>query len=209
MKPLSVRRKLLLLCVTAVFITACQTGSDEIIEDSTTIDGVDQSQLDGVDQSQLDGVDGTVDDVDSGLTALEDGSVGSAIAFGDEKESAQSMLDKADSVISNRVIYFQFDSAKISENSLSTLEAHGSFIAGNGNVSVRLEGHSDERGSREYNIALGDRRAQSVRRVLMFHGATVAQLETISYGEEQPAMSGHTDDSWSKNRRVEIVYQVN
>jgi peptidoglycan-associated lipoprotein len=207
MKASNVRSKVLLLCITAVFITACQTGSDEIIEDSTTFDGVDQSQLEGFDGSS----DGSIDGVDSDLTALEDSSDGSAIAFGDETEaeSAQVMLDKADSDISSRVIYFQFDSAKVSEDSLGTLEAHGSFIASNGNVSVRLEGHSDERGSREYNIALGDRRAQSVRRVLLFQGASTDQLETISYGEEQPAMSGHTEDAWSKNRRVEIVYQVN
>ncbi|MFT4606932.1 MAG: peptidoglycan-associated lipoprotein [Urechidicola sp.] len=195
MKSFNVRHKFLFLCITGLFITGCQTGSDEIIEDSTTVDGVDQSQLGGFGGSDL--------------TALEDGSDGSAIAFGDETDSPQAMLDKADSTLSNRVIYFQFDSAKVSEESLNTLEEHGSFIASNGNVSVRLEGHSDERGSREYNIALGDRRAQSVRRILMFQGASVDQLETISYGEEQPAMSGHTDDAWSKNRRVELVYQVN
>lgn len=201
MKVSNVRSKLAFLCITAVFITACQTGSDEIIDDTTTIDGVDQSQLEGY--------DGSIDGVDSDLTALEDGSDGSAIAFGDETASAQAMLDDADAAIASRVIYFQFDSAKISEDSLSTLEAHGNFIASNGNVSVRLEGHSDERGSREYNIALGDRRAQSVRRVLLFQGASVDQLETISYGEEQPAMTGHTEDAWSQNRRVEVVYQVN
>lgn len=208
MKASNVGRKLLLLCITAVFITACQTGSDEGIEDGLTMDGVDQSQLEPFDGS----IDGSLGGIDSDLTPLEDGSDASAIAFGDETgaaQSAQAMLDEADSALSNRVIYFEFDSAKINEDSLSRLEAHGSFIASNGNVSVRLEGHSDERGSREYNIALGDRRAQSVRRVLLFQGASVDQLETISYGEEQPAMSGHTEDAWSKNRRVEIVYQVN
>jgi peptidoglycan-associated lipoprotein len=74
---------------------------------------------------------------------------------------------------------------------------------------VRLEGHADERGSREYNIALGDRRAQSVRRVLLFQGASTDQIETVSYGEEQPAMSGHTEEAWAKNRRVELIYTVN
>ena len=74
---------------------------------------------------------------------------------------------------------------------------------------MRLEGHTDERGSREYNIALGDRRAQSVRQVLLFQGASVDQIDTVSYGEEQPAVSGHTEDAWSKNRRVELIYQVN
>ncbi|MFQ3188603.1 MAG: peptidoglycan-associated lipoprotein [Gammaproteobacteria bacterium] len=201
MNSFNVRRKLLFLCVTSLFITACQTGSDEIIENSTTMDGVDQSQLEPF--------DGSTNGVDSSLTALEDGSDGSAIALGDEAESPQAMLDKADSALSNRVIYFQFDNSSVSEDSLKSLEAHGSFIADNSNVSVRLEGHSDERGSREYNIALGDRRAQSVRQILLFQGASVDQLETVSYGEEQPAMLGHTDDAWSKNRRVELVYQVN
>jgi peptidoglycan-associated lipoprotein len=74
---------------------------------------------------------------------------------------------------------------------------------------VRLEGHTDERGSREYNIALGDRRAQSVRRVLLFQGASSDQVETVSYGEEEPAVSGHDEAAWSKNRRVELIYKVN
>ena len=207
MMLLNARSKILFLCVTAVLISACQTGSDEIIEDSTAIDGVEQSQLECSEVST--DTSGTAAD----LTVLEDGSDNSAIAFDDEAQSKadspQVMLDKADSDIANRVIYFQYDSAKISEDSLSTIEAHGNFIASNKNVSARLEGHSDERGSREYNIALGDRRAQSVRRVLLFQGASSDQLETISYGEERPVMTSHTDDSWSKNRRVELVYEVN
>jgi peptidoglycan-associated lipoprotein len=204
MKLSSVRTKILLLCMTAMFISACQTGSDEIIEDSTTIDGVEQAQLGGSEVS----AEGITD-----LTALEDGSDSSAIAFDDEAlvkaESPQAMLDKADSNIANRVIYFEYDSAKISDDSLSMIEAHGNFIASNGNVSARLEGNTDERGTREHNIALGDRRAQSVRRLLMFQGASADQLETISYGEERPAVLGHTEDAWAKNRRVEIVYEVN
>ena len=204
MKLSSVRTKILLLCMTAMFISACQTGSDEIIEDSTTIDGVEQAQLGGSEVS----AEGITD-----LTALEDGSDSSAIAFDDEAlvkaESPQAMLDKADSNIANRVIYFEYDSAKISDDSLSMIEAHGNFIASNGNVSARLEGNTDERGTREHNIALGDRRAQSVRRLLMFQGASAGQLETISYGEERPAVTGHTEDAWAKNRRVEIVYEVN
>jgi peptidoglycan-associated lipoprotein len=119
------------------------------------------------------------------------------------------MLEQTEGALANRIIYFEFDSAKLSSESIQILETHGNFIAGNGEVSVRLEGHADERGSREYNIALGDRRAQSVRRVLLFQGASVDQLETVSYGEEQPVMSGHTEEAWSKNRRVELIYTVN
>ncbi len=120
MNSFNVRRKLLFLCVTSLFITACQTGSDEIIENSTTMDGVDQSQLEPF--------DGSTNGVDSSLTALEDGSDGSAIALGDEAESPQAMLDKADSALSNRVIYFQFDNSSVSEDSLKSLKLMAALL---------------------------------------------------------------------------------
>lgn len=118
------------------------------------------------------------------------------------------MLEDPQSPLTERVFYFDFDSAKVSDDSLPALEAHGNFIAAHGNVSVRLEGHGDERGSREYNIALGDRRAQTVRRLLLFQGASDQQIEAISYGEEKPADAAHTEAAWAKNRRVELIYDV-
>ncbi len=129
-------------------------------------------------------------------------------AYQEDVLTAQELLEQADSPLSSRVIYFDYDSAKISDDSLALLEAHGNFIAGNGNVYVRLEGHADERGSREYNIGLGDRRAQSVRRMLLFQGSSSDQIDTISYGEEQPAVLGHDESAWTQNRRVELVYTV-
>ncbi len=131
-----------------------------------------------------------------------------ASALEQETLSAQELLDQQDTPLATRVIYFEYDSAKVDDASLALLEAHGNFVAANGNVFVRLEGHADERGSREYNIGLGDRRAQSVRRILMFQGASSDQLDTISYGEERPAQLGHDESSWSQNRRVELVYEV-
>ena len=86
------------------------------------------------------------------------------------------------------------------------LRAHARQLQGNPNMRVRLEGHADERGSREYNIALGERRAQAVRQVLQLQGASSTQLSTVSYGEERPAELGHDETSWEKNRRVELVY---
>jgi peptidoglycan-associated lipoprotein len=118
-------------------------------------------------------------------------------------------LAQTDGPLSNRTIYFEFDSAALTDESIAILETHGSFIAGNGEVSVRLEGHADERGSREYNIGLGDRRAQSVRRVLLFQGAATGQIDTVSYGEEQPVDPGHNEAAWARNRRVELIYTVN
>ena len=131
-----------------------------------------------------------------------------ASVFQQETLTAQQLLEQEDSPIASRVIYFEYDSAKVSDDSMVLLEAHGDFIAGNGNVNVILNGHADERGSREYNIALGDRRAQSVRRILLFQGASTGQIESISYGEEKPAVFGHDEESWSKNRRVELEYAV-
>jgi peptidoglycan-associated lipoprotein len=105
-----------------------------------------------------------------------------------------------------RVIYFDFDSSDIRNEYVDVIAAHGRFLAGNATVRVRLEGHSDERGSREYNIGLGERRSQTVKRALMLQGVQEAQIATVSYGEERPAAAGSDDNAWSKNRRVEIVY---
>jgi len=143
-------------------------------------------------------------------TGLDGSDTGDGSAIVDSAPlTVAEILEQSEGALANRTIYFEFDSAKLTSESIEILETHGDFVAGNGEVSVRLEGHADERGSREYNIALGDRRAQSVRRVLLFQGASSDQVETVSYGEEQPAVSGHDEDSWSKNRRVELIYTVN
>jgi peptidoglycan-associated lipoprotein len=87
------------------------------------------------------------------------------------------------------------------------LTAHAQYLTTNPGASVRLEGHADETGSREYNIGLGERRAQAVRRILMLQGASASQLTTVSYGEERPAALGSDEESYSLNRRVELVYE--
>ena len=103
-------------------------------------------------------------------------------------------------------IYFDYDSSEIRADFNDMLRAHARQLAQNPNMRVRLEGHADERGSREYNIALGERRAQAVRQVLQLQGASSTQLSTVSYGEERPKELGHDDTSWAQNRRVELVY---
>ena len=105
------------------------------------------------------------------------------------------------------VVYFEYDEADILPEFNALLQAHGQFLAQNPNTQLRLEGHADERGSREYNIGLGERRAQAVRRVLMLQGAGGQQLTTVSYGEERPAQTGSDDEAWRLNRRVELVYR--
>jgi peptidoglycan-associated lipoprotein len=109
-------------------------------------------------------------------------------------------------LLAKRTIYFDFDSSEIKGEGTDIVAAHAKYLAANPATRVRLEGHTDERGSREYNIGLGERRAQAVRRALLLQGAGDAQISTVSYGEERPAVPGHDEAAWAKNRRVEIVY---
>jgi len=104
------------------------------------------------------------------------------------------------------VIYFAFDSDSISPEDQALVAAHARFLSGKAGVRLRLEGHTDERGSPEYNIGLGERRAQAVRRALGLQGIADSRLATVSYGEERPAASGENEDAYSRNRRVELVY---
>lgn len=104
-----------------------------------------------------------------------------------------------------RVVYFDFDSSEIRPEYAAVIASHARRLASNVTLTVRLEGHTDERGSREYNIALGERRAQAVRRALLLQGAGDNQVATVSYGEERPAADGMTEEAWAQNRRVEIV----
>ena len=105
-----------------------------------------------------------------------------------------------------RIIYFAFDSDSISSDDQALIAAHARFMAGRTGVRIRLEGHTDERGTREYNIGLSERRAQAVRRVLGLQGVVDSRLSTVSYGEERPAVAGEDESAYSKNRRVEIIY---
>lgn len=104
------------------------------------------------------------------------------------------------------IVYFDYDSSQIRSEFLPLLAAHARYANRFRTASIRLEGHSDERGSREYNIALGERRARAVLGALQLQGVPAAQLDTVSYGEERPAVSGSSEASWSRNRRVEITY---
>lgn len=116
-------------------------------------------------------------------------------------------LDDPASLLSNRTVYFEYDSSEISGPDRPVIEAHGRYLADNPSAAVTLEGHADERGSREYNIALGERRANAVRQLMTLLGAGGAQIRVVSYGEERPAVEGHDESAWSRNRRVEIIYR--
>ena len=104
------------------------------------------------------------------------------------------------------VIYFDLDSSQVHPDDRIVVEAHAQFLARESEAQIVLEGHADERGSREYNVALGERRANGVRDMLRVLGVPDHQIRTVSYGEERPAAIGHEEVSWSRNRRVEFAY---
>lgn len=104
------------------------------------------------------------------------------------------------------VIYFDYDKAEIKSEFVPVIAAHARYLNGGANRRIRIEGHTDERGSREYNIGLGERRAQAVRRALMLQGVTDGQVTTVSYGEERPAVPGNDESAYGRNRRAELSY---
>ena len=142
--------------------------------------------------------EGTADDPGSG----EVGTTGTLPEDGVEG----SPLVDADGADLPLVIYFDFDSSEVHPDDRVVVEAHAQYLARDGAAEVVLEGHADERGSREYNVALGERRANGVRDMLRLLGVADHQVRTISFGEEKPAVTGHEEGSWSRNRRVEFAY---
>jgi len=139
-------------------------------------------------------------------TSLDDAAEAQTYGTEEDDRSGMSSLDDPQSLLAVRIIYFEYDSSDIKSEDRATVEAHASYLVANPNTNMTLEGHADERGSREYNLALGERRAQTVKRQMTLLGASPNQIRTVSYGEERPAIDDHDDYSWSQNRRVEIIY---
>lgn len=144
-----------------------------------------------------DPTDSTYDSEDGADT---DGMGGSGLGEGENID-----YDPSQGELTN-IIYFDFDSSEVRAEDAETIARHAMQLANDTQLNVRLEGHADERGSREYNIGLGERRAQTVRRMFLIQGAAAGQISTVSFGEERPAAFGNDEDSWAQNRRVEIKY---
>lgn len=115
-------------------------------------------------------------------------------------------LNDPSNLLSQRVIFFDYDKSAIRPEYMVLINTHAKLLAKYPNLKMRLEGHADERGSREYNVALSEARSQSVKRIMALQGAQNSQMRTIGYGEEVPVVRGHNQQSWQKNRRVEIKY---
>lgn len=154
--------------------------------------------------SILDGNSSFVGDThELGDTHVESYGITDGALLSPEEIAAQK---KAES-LGRTVFYFGFDQSSISEEDKKSLISHAQYLKDSPSARVVLEGHTDERGTTEYNLALGERRALSVRRFLMSHGVGSEKMRMVSYGEELPAVIGSTEEAYSKNRRVEMRYQ--
>ncbi|MEO8137268.1 MAG: peptidoglycan-associated lipoprotein Pal [Betaproteobacteria bacterium] len=111
------------------------------------------------------------------------------------------------SILSKRSVYYDLDSFVIKDEFKPMIEAHGRFLRDNRNAHVIVQGNTDERGGSEYNLALGNKRAESVKRMFSLLGVQEAQIETISFGKEKPRNAGHDESAWNENRRSDLVYQ--
>ena len=145
-----------------------------------------------------------VDDSNASGTGIDDGAETQVIVG--EGDYTGNEINDPNSPLANRVVYFEYDSSAVRAEDQATLEAHAAYLGDNPNATIRLIGHTDERGSREYNLALGERRALSIRQILMLQGASVQQFQVTSFGEERPESEGFDEGAWQQNRRVELIY---
>jgi len=174
-----------LIIAAAILVAGCG-GSD------TTKDAAPSVEDRGISNDEMNDIDSAVS------TGIDEPDPYSQSALGDPNDP--------DGPLSVRVIYFEYDSSNVRADFRTTIEAHAAYLAANPSVSISLEGHADERGSREYNLALGERRALAVRKQLVLLGASAGQVSAVSYGEERPVIEGHSEESYALNRRVEIIY---
>jgi peptidoglycan-associated lipoprotein len=182
--------KLLLISVFALSVTAC---SEAIKPDSDDIAGSDDTERAG--------------GATAGAIAGAAGPGGTALEGGKLVSYEENAINDPNNVLSEKVVYFAFDSNNVGDDYIELVKHHGRYLSFNANAQVRLEGHADERGTREYNVALAEARARAVKQLMLYEGAGNDQISIISYGEEKPVAFGHDEESMSLNRRVEIVYQ--
>jgi peptidoglycan-associated lipoprotein len=120
--------------------------------------------------------------------------------------SLPAYLDPKSDISTGRSVYFDFDMALVKPEFSSVVERHGKFLTSNPKVAIKIEGNTDERGSAEYNLALGQKRAEAVRQALKIYGVKETQMEAISWGSEKPKTAGHDESAWAQNRRADLQY---
>lgn len=192
-------KTLLAAVVVAVFLTAC--SEDE--KDLSLTDGT-QTGASGINDASTSGLNNA-----PGVEGSQFGGPGGGAygAGGYGKGGLGPEFSDPNNPLSKQTIYFMYDSSQVQPDYISVIQAHSRYLVANPGQRMSLEGHADERGSREYNIALGEQRAKSVAYLMKAQGVSETQLDIVSYGEEKPAAYGSDEASWELNRRVELEYK--
>ena len=172
------------VAVQAVLLAGCSTQPTAPVDDQSTAAAADAAK--------------------TGTTTS--GTTTSGVSGSSTNAGGMSPLKDPNNILSKRSVYFEFDSFVVEDKYKALIDAHAKYLANNKTAKITLQGHTDERGSREYNIALGQKRAEAVKRVLILMGAQEVVIETVSYGKEKPKREGHDEAAWAENRRVDIVY---
>jgi len=197
---MKLNKTVLALAISTIMLSACSSDSDT--KDTSLLDG---SQLNGsgINDASTSGLNNG-----SGINGSElNGSSGSNMYGSDVASSLGPEFSDPNNPLSKRIIYFTLDSSQVQPDFVPVIAAHSQYLIANPSQHIVLEGHGDERGSREYNIALGEQRAKSIANTMKLQGVSESQLEVVSYGEEKPAAFGSDESAWEQNRRVEINYQ--
>lgn len=191
------KNRVLILGLALLFVAGCSSTATE--PEGTDSDGMGDAGM----EQQSDSDASSSDAYGAG-----DGDGVSEEQMADEEQTMSAMEQAREKAMqATSTIYFDFDSSEIRRESRSVLQTHAAYLAEAEDASVVLQGHTDERGSREYNMALGERRAESVARFLRVNDVSDDQIETVSYGEEQPVVDESNEEAWAENRRVEINYE--
>jgi peptidoglycan-associated lipoprotein len=207
---MKLNKTLLVLAISTLMLSAC---SDTEEKDASLTDGT-QNGISGINDASTNGLN-----KGSGINGSEmngsgmngSGMNGSGMdnlsGNGDYASTLGPEFSDPNNPLSKRTIYFMLDSSEVMPDFIPVIAAHAQYLVANPSQRITLEGNADERGSREYNIALGEQRAKSVATMMKVQGVSESQLDIVSYGEEKPAAFGSDEAAWERNRRAEIVYQ--
>ena len=197
---MKLNKTLLALAIGTLLLSAC-SDSDE--KDTSLTDG-SQNDTSGINDASTSGLN-----KGAGLNGSEMNGSGmnGMSGNGDYASTLGPEFNDPNNPLSKRTVYFMLDSSEVMPDFIPVIAAHAQYLIANPSQHITLEGNADERGSREYNIALGEQRAKSVASMMKVKGLSENQLQIVSYGEEKPAALGNDESAWEQNRRVEIVYQ--
>ena len=195
--------KTLISLLLALLLTACASGVK--LNEVPVVDKKGSDLSSGTSNSGMSEISSS-DSSSSQQVQQPKSSVEPVNSLGNDKASNQDNLSTGPANV-EKIVYFDYDSFIIKPEFQSTIEAHAQFLKSNTRAKISLEGHTDERGGREYNLALGQKRADAVRQSLTLLGVATSQIETVSFGEEKPAMQGADESAFAKNRRAEFFYK--